>query len=41
MDYLQGNIIKYVTRYELKNGVDDLKKAQFYLNMLIEREDAK
>ena len=41
MDYLQGNIIKYVTRYELKNGVEDLKKAQFYLNMLIEREDAK
>ena len=41
MDYLQGNIIKYVTRYELKNGVEDLKKAQFYLNMLIEREEAK
>ena len=38
MDYLQGNIIKYVTRYELKNGVEDLEKARFYLNMLIERE---
>ena len=41
MDYLEGNIIKYVTRYKLKNGVEDLEKSRFYLNMLIEREDAK
>ena len=41
MDYLQGNIIKYVTRYDMKNGVEDLKKAEFYLKMLIGREDAK
>jgi hypothetical protein len=38
MDYLEGNIIKYVSRYKYKNGVEDLKKARFYLNMLIERE---
>jgi len=38
MDYLQGNIIKYVTRFEHKGGVEDLEKARFYLNMLIERE---
>ena len=41
MDYLQGNIIKYVTRYNMKNGVEDLMKAEFYLKMLIRREDAK
>ena len=34
--YLQGNIIKYLWRYRYKNGVEDLKKAQFYLNRLIE-----
>ena len=34
--YLQGNIIKYLWRYRYKNGVEDLKKAQFYLNKLIE-----
>ena len=34
--YLQGNILKYVWRYRYKNGVEDLKKAQWYLNKLIE-----
>ncbi len=37
-DYLEGNIVKYVTRYRNKNGVEDLRKAEFYLRMLIERE---
>ena len=27
LDFLQGNIIKYVCRYEGKNGVEDLMKA--------------
>ncbi|ECR3484364.1 DUF3310 domain-containing protein [Listeria innocua] len=34
--YAVGNIFKYVSRYEHKNGIEDLKKAQFYLNDLIE-----
>tara|TARA_Y100000310_G_C20127733_1_gene554422 strand:+ start:220 stop:468 length:249 start_codon:yes stop_codon:yes gene_type:complete len=38
MDYLEGNIIKYISRYKFKNGLEDLEKARFYLNMLIERE---
>ncbi|WP_271000195.1 DUF3310 domain-containing protein [Listeria seeligeri] len=33
--YAVGNIVKYVSRYEHKNGLEDLKKAQFYLNDLI------
>ncbi|WP_258038491.1 DUF3310 domain-containing protein [Listeria monocytogenes] len=33
--YAVGNIVKYVSRYEHKNGIEDLKKAQFYLNDLI------
>ena len=37
-DYLEGNIVKYITRYKHKNGVMDLRKAEFYLRMLIERE---
>lgn len=32
---LQGNILKYVIRYRHKNGLEDLKKAQWYLNRLI------
>lgn len=31
-----GNIIKYICRWKGKNGVEDLKKAQWYLNHLIE-----
>ena len=34
--YLEGNILKYLTRYRHKNGIQDLKKAQWYLNKLIE-----
>jgi hypothetical protein len=34
--YLQGNIIKYIWRHEHKNGLEDLLKAQWYLNELIE-----
>ena len=33
--YLQGNILKYVWRYRHKNNVEDLKKAQWYLNKLV------
>jgi hypothetical protein len=37
--YLKGNILKYLDRYEHKNGVEDLNKAQWYLNKLIELEN--
>ena len=36
MDFVEGNIIKYVTRYKYKDGVDDLRKAKWYLTKLIE-----
>lgn len=35
MNFLEGNIIKYVWRYKEKNGVEDLKKAKVYLDKLI------
>jgi len=34
--FCEGNIIKYVCRYQSKNGVEDLKKARHYLDMKIE-----
>jgi len=37
--YLKGNILKYLDRYEYKNGVEDLNKMQWYLNKLIELEN--
>ena len=39
MNYLEGNIIKYVTRYKDKGGVLDLKKAEWYLTRLIKQEE--
>lgn len=39
MGFAEGNVIKYVSRYKAKNGVQDLKKARHYLDMLIEQEE--
>lgn len=33
--FLKGNILKYIHRYENKNGVEDLNKAKWYLDELI------
>ena len=34
--YLRGNIAKYLHRFPYKNGIEDLKKAQWYLERLIQ-----
>lgn len=39
--YLRGNVFKYQWRYQHKNGVEDLKKARWYANRLIELESGK
>lgn len=36
LGYLEGNVVKYVSRWKDKGGVDDLRKAQHYLAKLIE-----
>ena len=36
LGYLEGNVVKYVSRWKDKGGVEDLKKAQHYLAKLIE-----
>jgi hypothetical protein len=36
LSYGQGNVVKYVTRYPDKNGIEDLKKAKQYIDFLIE-----
>lgn len=35
LDFIRGNIIKYIMRYDAKNGLEDLKKARVYLDKLI------
>lgn len=39
--FLEGNAIKYLTRWREKGGVGDLRKAQHYVQKLIEVETAK
>ena len=36
LGYLEGNVVKYVSRWKNKNGIEDLKKAQHYLAKLLE-----
>jgi hypothetical protein len=36
--YLEGNVIKYICRHRGKNGIEDLKKARHYIDLLIELE---
>lgn len=38
LGFCVGNIIKYVCRYKDKNGIEDLKKARHYIDLLIEIE---
>lgn len=39
--YCEGNVIKYVTRWRKKNGIQDLEKAKHYIELLIELETQK
>ena len=36
LDFMQGNVIKYVFRYKNKNGLEDLEKAKEYIDRMIE-----
>jgi hypothetical protein len=38
LNFCQGNAIKYICRYKEKNGIEDLKKAIHYINLLIQLE---
>ena len=38
LNFLEGNIVKYISRWRIKGKIEDLKKAQAYLNKLIKEE---
>jgi len=38
MSFLEGNVVKYITRYKEKSGIEDLRKARWYLEKLIEEQ---
>lgn len=37
--YIEGCVIKYVTRWKSKNGVEDLHKAKHFLEILIQQQE--
>ena len=39
LGYVEGNVIKYVTRHREKGGKADIEKAIHYLQMLLEKYD--
>tara|TARA_R100001129_G_scaffold173969_1_gene145973 strand:- start:5616 stop:5894 length:279 start_codon:yes stop_codon:yes gene_type:complete len=39
MGFAEGNIVKYITRWKYKDGLQDLYKAKRYIEMLIEKEE--
>ena len=38
LDYNEGNVVKYVSRWRNKNGLEDLLKAKHYIDMAIDRD---
>lgn len=41
LDFFQGNVVKYITRWRDKNGIADLEKCMHYLELYIELESKK
>ena len=41
LDYFEGNVVKYISRWRNKNGIADLEKAKHYIELLIELENRK
>jgi hypothetical protein len=41
MPYLDASVLKYLSRWRKKNGLEDLYKAQWFLNKLIEYTESE
>ena len=38
LGFCEANVVKYVSRWKQKNGIEDLRKAKHYIDLLIEHE---
>ena len=38
LGWCEGNVVKYISRWKFKNGLEDLKKAKHFIDLLIELE---
>ena len=41
LEYLEGNVVKYVTRHRNKNGAEDIRKAMHYCQLILELQYAE
>ena len=41
LPFIEGNIVKYITRHRQKNGAEDVRKVIHYCNLLLELEYGK
>ena len=41
LDYLQGNVVKYISRHKAKNGAEDIRKAIHYCSLILELQYPK
>lgn len=39
LNFCEGNVVKYISRWRQKGGVEDLQKVLHYVNLLIELEN--
>jgi len=37
LGYIEGNVVKYITRHSQKNGAEDIRKVIHYCELLLER----
>jgi len=38
LSFLEGNVVKYITRHKAKNGIEDIKKVIHYCQLIMELE---
>jgi hypothetical protein len=38
LGFCEANVVKYVSRWQAKGGIDDLRKAKHYIDFLIDHE---
>lgn len=41
LNFFEGSVVKYITRWKHKNGIEDLRKARVYIDELIRQEESK
>ena len=38
LGFIEGAVVKYISRWKVKNGIEDLRKARHFIDLLIELE---